>query len=190
MCELFASFASIPTPIVLSNLISESLPALSSILLEILIDPFSTRASAALDLIDNVFDGRGVELGEGLFGVVAEGLFGALGGTEDREVLQTGLHIVTTVVRKDVDQLLNWYVHPLSLPSHKLTNGSQDEFIRPNRSLIGPHSRRSSPRSLRLGIRWNLCGRPCDSSVEEGWGSDWRCPAWASGGVRREACQR
>lgn len=71
-------------------------------------DPFSTRASAAIDIVDSIFSGRKIPLGEGLFSVVAEILFEALGKTEDRDVLQSGLNIITSVVRKDVAQLLNW----------------------------------------------------------------------------------
>lgn len=74
---------------------------------------------AALELIDNIFEGCPAPLGEGMFGVVAEGLMqllvGAEGGagTEDRDMIQSGLNVVTSVVRKDVAQLLQWCVYIL-----------------------------------------------------------------------------
>lgn len=74
-------------------------------------DPFSPRAAAAVEIVDGILLGRPSEggMGEGLFATVAEVLFGVLETTEDREIQQTGLHIITTVVRKDIDQLLHWY---------------------------------------------------------------------------------
>lgn len=73
-------------------------------------DPFSAQALAAIDVIDNIFDGRIMPLGDGLFSTIAGMLFEILESTEDRDLIQTGLHIVTTVIRKDVNQLLNWFV--------------------------------------------------------------------------------
>ena len=75
---------------------------------EIQHDPFSPRAAAAVDIVDSIFDGRTIPMGVGMFNVVAGVLFDVMATTEDREIQQSGLHIITTVIRKDVDQLLEW----------------------------------------------------------------------------------
>ena len=114
ICELFETFSAIPTPAVQQILLLEALPALARTMAEIRFDPFSPRAASAMDIVESIFEGQPATLGEGAFATVAGVLFEALGTTEDRDVLQTGLHVITTVVRKDVDQLLNWLVLLLS----------------------------------------------------------------------------
>ncbi|KAL8280102.1 hypothetical protein RQP46_007432 [Phenoliferia psychrophenolica] len=108
VCELFSTLSSISSPSVQSILLSSALPLLSSVLSEIHADPFSPRAAAALEIVDNVFDGQPSPLGSGFFGAVAGVLFEVLAVTEDRAIVQSGLHVITTVVRKDVEQLLSW----------------------------------------------------------------------------------
>ena len=110
VCELFSSLSSIQTPAVQSVVLSEALPTLATVLAEIRADPFSPRAAAALEIVDNIFDGQPSPLGETFFGAVAGVLFETLAVTEDRAIIQSGLHVITTVVRKDVDQLLNWCI--------------------------------------------------------------------------------
>lgn len=109
VCELFLSFAAVPSLIVEQNLLHSTLPALALTLTAIRTDPFSAQATAAMDVIDNIFDGRTMPIGDGLFATIAAMAFEVLETTEDRDLIQTGLHIVTTIIRKDVDQLLNWF---------------------------------------------------------------------------------
>lgn len=108
ICELFQAFSGISSTVITQNLLLEALPSLSTVMSEISHDPFSPRAAAAVEIVDGIFLGQPNPMGEGLFATVAEVLFQTLATTEDREIQQTGLHIITTVVRKDVDQLLNW----------------------------------------------------------------------------------
>ncbi|KDE03266.1 hypothetical protein MVLG_06259 [Microbotryum lychnidis-dioicae p1A1 Lamole] len=109
--EVFTSLASTPSPIVTNCLQTDALPTLSNILLEIRTDPYSASAASALELIEAILSGRpsGPEhFGPGLFDTVAASLFEVISSTEDRSVTQSGLNIITTVVRKDVGQLLAW----------------------------------------------------------------------------------
>ena len=111
VCEFFESFAGIVSPSVQQNLLNYTLPALSQTMTEHRTNPYSPLASRSVDLIDSIFDGRPIgEFSPGLFASVAEVLFELLIATDDRGILQSGLHVITTVVRKDIDQLLNWFV--------------------------------------------------------------------------------
>lgn len=127
VCELFQAFAGIATPVVEQNLLHVTLPALARTMTEIRTDPYSSRASAAVDIIDNIFDGRPLPLGEGMFAVVGDVLFEVLASSDDRDLLQSGLHIITTVVRKEQDQILSWFVLVLfprqALTRRRDTNG-------------------------------------------------------------------
>lgn len=106
--ELLAAFSAIDSAIVAENLLKETLPALSETMMEIRGDPMSVRASSAVTIVDSIFDGRPAPLAPGMFATVAESLFAVLSITDDRDMQQTGLHTITTVVRKDVNQLLTW----------------------------------------------------------------------------------
>lgn len=150
--ELFESLSSIPSAPVQQVILQEALPTLSNLMLEVRTDPFSSRAAAAVDLVDNIFDGWSVPLAPGVFHGVAPAIFEVLATTEDRDLVQSGLHVLTTVVRKDVAQLLTWSVgicSPCEQP--RLMPSSEQEF---ERRAIGsrPRSRSSRPftRSRRL----------------------------------------
>ncbi|GAA5921433.1 hypothetical protein JCM3775_003046 [Rhodotorula graminis] len=106
--DVFASLSSSSSPIVQSSLLDEGLPALVSTMLEIRSDPSSIRAAASLDIASAIFSRFPTPLPRGAFDRVAEVVFEMLAGTDDRDIIQSGLDIVTTVIRKDVDQLLNW----------------------------------------------------------------------------------
>lgn len=108
--EVLRTFASIDTPIVLQVLIQTTLPTLSQSIQDLLHDPFSPTASSAVDLVDSVFSGRPSPLGQGLFDAIAGTLFRVMEKTEDRDVVQAELGVIESVVRKDVDQLLQWSV--------------------------------------------------------------------------------
>lgn len=111
VCEFFESFSKILSPAVERSLLQYTLPALSRTMTEYRTNPYSPLASRSVDLIDSVFDGRPMDsFTPGLFATVAEVLFELLIATDDRGILQSGLHVITTVVRKDIDQLLNWFV--------------------------------------------------------------------------------
>ena len=71
-------------------------------------DPSSIRAAAALDICSRIFSRFPTPLPPRSFERVAAVLFDLLATTEDRDVTQTGLDVVTTVIRKDVSQLLEW----------------------------------------------------------------------------------
>lgn len=106
--EVFSALAAAPSPAVQHVLLHEALPSLVASMAQIRIDPFSPAAAAAMDIVDSIFSGRPSPMGEGIFDAVASTLFEVLSVSEDRDILQTGLNIITSVVRKDVDQLLNW----------------------------------------------------------------------------------
>lgn len=106
--EVFSALSAAPSPAVQHVLLQEALPNLTASMAQIRIDPFSPAAAAAMDIVDSIFSGRPSPMGEGLFAAVAPTLFEVLAVAQDRDTVQTGLNIVTSVVRKDVDQLLNW----------------------------------------------------------------------------------
>ncbi|KAI5481652.1 Importin 9 [Pseudohyphozyma bogoriensis] len=107
--EMFEALAKTPSPVVQQTILGEALPALTTTMTEIRTDPFSSRASSALDIVESIFDGFVAPLAPGVFAAVAGVLFEVLGATEDRDILQTGIRLLTTVVRKDVSQLLSWH---------------------------------------------------------------------------------
>lgn len=61
-------------------------------------------------VINAILDGRPSPMGDNLFAPIAQALFSTLNRTDDDNVLQDGLECLTYVVRKDVDQLTQWYV--------------------------------------------------------------------------------
>jgi len=106
--DVFGSLSSSTSPIAQEAILNTALPALASTMTEIQTDPLSIRASTAIDITDSIFSHLQTPLPSGAFDRVAENLFGALNATDDRDVTQSGLNIITTVIRKDVEQLLNW----------------------------------------------------------------------------------
>ncbi|BGP14490.1 hypothetical protein JCM10213v2_002439 [Rhodosporidiobolus nylandii] len=108
IADIFASLSASHAETVQRALLAEGLPTLVSTMSEFRSDPTSIRPAAALDITNAIFARFPSPLPAGAFDGVASILFEMLAGTEDRDVIQTGLDIVTTVIRKDVDQLLNW----------------------------------------------------------------------------------
>jgi hypothetical protein len=108
ICEVFAFLASSDSPTVRNSLLHGALPHLSEIMKNFRSDPFAPSVSAAMDLIDSVFGASAMPLPAGMLDAVASSLFEVLATSEDRDMVQSGLRIITTVVRKDVNQLLNW----------------------------------------------------------------------------------
>ncbi|GAA5825501.1 hypothetical protein JCM5353_005327 [Sporobolomyces roseus] len=106
--DVFGSLSSSTSPIAQEAILNTALPALASTMTEIRTDPLSIRASTAIDITDSIFSHLQTPLPPNAFERVAENLFGALNATDDRDVTQSGLNIITTVIRKDVEQLLNW----------------------------------------------------------------------------------
>ena len=106
--EVFSALSASSSPAVQHVLLQEALPHLTASMAQIRIDPFSPAAAAAMDIVDSIFSGRPSPIGEGLFAAVASTLFEVLAVAQDRDTTQTGLNIITSVVRKDIDQLLNW----------------------------------------------------------------------------------
>ncbi|BGP38381.1 hypothetical protein JCM10449v2_002313 [Rhodotorula kratochvilovae] len=108
IADVFSSLSASSSPIVQAALLNEGLPALVSTMTEVRSDPSSIRAAAALDITSAIFSRFSTPLPAGAFARVADILFEMLAGTEDRDIIQTGLDVVTTVIRKDVNQLLDW----------------------------------------------------------------------------------
>lgn len=117
IADVFASLSASPSPVVQSVLLNEALPALASTMTELRTDPSSIRAASALEITNSIFSRFPSPLPAGAYERVAEILFEVLGATDDRDIIQTGLDVVTTVIRKDVDQLLNWSVVSLRRPA-------------------------------------------------------------------------
>lgn len=59
-------------------------------------------------VIGAILDGRPSPLGEGIFKAIGQSMFDTLSRTDDANILQEGLVCLTYVVRKDVDQLMQW----------------------------------------------------------------------------------
>jgi hypothetical protein len=108
--DIFGALSSSPSPVVQNTLLTEALPALVATMAKFNNDSASIHAAAALDIANAIFNRFPTPLPAGAFDGIAPSLFEMLSGTEDRDVIQTSLDIVTTVIRKDVDQLLNWCV--------------------------------------------------------------------------------
>ncbi|GAA5933997.1 karyopherin KAP114 [Sporobolomyces koalae] len=106
--DVFGSLSSSTSPNARTAILNSALPALSAIMTELKVDPLSVRASTAVDIADNIFTHMPSPLLAGSFERIAENLFVALNATDDRDVTQSGLNIVTSVIRKDVNQLLTW----------------------------------------------------------------------------------
>ncbi|GAA6059323.1 hypothetical protein JCM10212_005903 [Sporobolomyces blumeae] len=106
--DVFGSLSSSTSPVAQNALLTSALPALAGVMTEVRADPYSIRASTAIDITDSIFSHMPTPLPAGAFERVAENLFEVLNATDDRDVTQSGLNVITTVIRKDVDQLLHW----------------------------------------------------------------------------------
>lgn len=72
-------------------------------------DDSRQQVISSVTVINAIFDGRPTPIGPGLFAAVGQALFDTLNRTDDDNVLQDGLDCLTYVVRKDVDQLIQWH---------------------------------------------------------------------------------
>lgn len=72
-------------------------------------DDTRQQVISSITVINAIFDGRPSPIGPGLFATVGQALFDTLNRTDDDNVLQDGLDCLTYVVRKDVNQLIQWY---------------------------------------------------------------------------------
>lgn len=108
--DVFSGMASAAasSPAVLQSLVSDAFPELTAIVMRVRIDPFGASVVTSVDLLDSVLAGLPTPLGEGVFAAIAPAVFEVLAIAEDREMVQSGLSIITSVVRKDVAHLLNW----------------------------------------------------------------------------------
>lgn len=102
--------ASAASPAVRYALIADAFPDLSTTISRVRIDPFGASVASAIDIVDSIFTGLPCPLGDGVFAAIAPAVFEVLEVADDREMVQSCLNIITSVVRKDVDQLLDWYV--------------------------------------------------------------------------------
>lgn len=126
-------------------------------------DPASIRAAASVDIASRIFSRFPTPLPAHAFGRVATTLFELLARTEDRDVTQSGLDIITTVIRKDVAQLLDWYVEPLSRCRSCLTDHVR--FRAGDRQPDSRVSISSSPSSLGYSSRQNRRQEACSSAT-------------------------
>lgn len=118
LCDLFRSLSQSSEAGVYKALVSSALPELSRIITVPETEATRSQIGAAMTILNSIFDGRPSPLGQGFFAAAADALFTAMARTEDDGVLQEGLECLTFVVRKDVQQLLQWYAQNFkSLPS-------------------------------------------------------------------------
>ncbi|TFY66382.1 hypothetical protein EVG20_g4698, partial [Dentipellis fragilis] len=108
LTDIFSSIAGSPTPGVYETAVKQTLPKLTAAIANS--DPEqSWIASSAIELVTSLVEGApDARLGEGFFAAVAPNLFACMKVAEDRDVLQNGVSLLTLVIRKDVNQLLNW----------------------------------------------------------------------------------
>ncbi|GAA5887335.1 hypothetical protein JCM6882_002496 [Rhodosporidiobolus microsporus] len=137
IADIFAALSASPAPVVQTALHTEALPALVHAMSQVSVDYASSiRAAAALDIANAIFSRLPTPLPAGVFATVAPSLFEMLAGTEDRDVIQTSLDIVTTVIRKDVDQLLNWR-SPTGQSGLELVLAQVAKLLQPSESEAG-----------------------------------------------------
>lgn len=110
LSDIFATFATLQNGAAYDVLVNSVMPKLSEGLMMIRTDPLSPATSSAMDFVESILGARPAELGPGLFASIAPALFDVLHVSEDRGVIQAGLHALTLVARKDVKQLLAWSV--------------------------------------------------------------------------------
>lgn len=108
ICEVFDSLSSTASGVVEASIKDDAFPSLTAAMLQVRHDRYSTSAASATDILDALFAGRPAPLASGWFAAVAPTLFEVLSITDDRDVLQAGLNIITHTIRKDVGQLLEW----------------------------------------------------------------------------------
>ncbi|OCH92992.1 ARM repeat-containing protein [Obba rivulosa] len=95
-------------PGIYENVIKLALPPLSNAILS------STEYDAwisgtAIEVVNGIVQGApNTGLGAGFFDVIGPSLFEALRKVEDRDVIQSGIECLTSIIRKDVNQILNW----------------------------------------------------------------------------------
>ena len=110
LSDLFRTLSSSSSPVMEQSLRQVALPRLAQLLEQEENDETRPLIDAGVVALNAILDGRPTPLGSGLFAPVASAVFGVLSRTEDDSVLQEGLECFTFVVRKDVDQLIQWYV--------------------------------------------------------------------------------
>lgn len=108
LSDLFRTLSSSPSPFTEQSLQQVALPRLAQLLEQEETDETRPFIDAGIVALNAIFDGRPTPLGSGFFSPVAAAVFGVLSRTEDDSVLQEGLECLTFVVRKDVDQLIQW----------------------------------------------------------------------------------
>ncbi|KAH9823821.1 armadillo-type protein [Melampsora americana] len=111
MTDLFTMLSTSSSPLVMQALTQRVLPQLGKALtvteVESPTDHFVIKASSVA-VIDGIFKGKLMPLSGGMFEAVAPGLFVTLASSEDPDLIQDCLNILTSVVRKGTDQLINW----------------------------------------------------------------------------------
>ncbi|KAG0140386.1 hypothetical protein CROQUDRAFT_674684 [Cronartium quercuum f. sp. fusiforme G11] len=109
--ELFTMLSTSSSPLVAQALSQSVLTRLGQVLLvsnnDAPKDHLMVKASTVA-VIDGVFKGKTMPLSSGMFDAVALGLFQTLAFTDDSDLIQDCLNILTSVVRKGTDQLINW----------------------------------------------------------------------------------
>lgn len=108
--EVLTTMAGVPSEPVQRSIAGTALPELAMALSKVRIDPYGPAVSSSIEFVDAIFQGLPSPMTPGLFERIAGQLFDVLTSTDDRQIVQSGLNVVTNVVRKNVEQLLQWYV--------------------------------------------------------------------------------
>lgn len=111
LCDLMRTYSSSQSTTVYESLVRTALPRLAELLGQTgQDDETRQQVESSMVLLNAILDGRPSPLGEGIFTTIAPSLFNTLNRTDDDNVLQEGLECLTYVVRKDVNQLMQWSV--------------------------------------------------------------------------------
>ncbi|CAL1694900.1 unnamed protein product [Somion occarium] len=106
--EIFGALSGSPAPGAYEIVLKQAIPVLCNAILTASSDN-AWLAESALDLLDSIIGARGDrDLGDNLFATIAPALFYALATNEDRDVIQSGIALLTLLIRRAFNQLLAW----------------------------------------------------------------------------------
>ncbi|PPQ99515.1 hypothetical protein CVT24_005305 [Panaeolus cyanescens] len=108
LTDIMENLASSPAPGIYQTVVKHALPPLTNVI-QSTSEKESWISSAAIDLISSLVKGSPDSgLGDGFFGLLASSLFSLLNQTADRDVVQSGITLLTLIIRKDCNQILSW----------------------------------------------------------------------------------
>ncbi|GBE77314.1 ARM repeat-containing protein [Sparassis crispa] len=108
LSDILENLAKSPAPGVYESVVKHALPGLCNAIMASSADePWIT--GAAIDLVGSLVQGAPESgLGEGFFAHLGPSLFLCMRTVEDRDVIQSGISCLTSVIRKDFNQLVSW----------------------------------------------------------------------------------